>query len=150
MFPYIATYSVASIIGKPLIGQLSTRFGERATAVVYMLLVIPSTLLYTLVPSTVATVIGAVRLGLIANCVFGLVLSYLARRFPTAVRSAGMGTGHAIAGATGAVAPYVVAVFTHSWGSRHPWRCSLHSGSARGNARYAQVDERALTEGGQG
>jgi SHS family lactate transporter-like MFS transporter len=116
VFPFIATYSIASIVGKPLIGQLTAVLGERAMAVTYMLLTIPSTLLYTLNPSYTATIIGAVLMGLIANGVFGIVPSYLSRRFPTAVRSTGMGTGYAIAGATGALAPYIVAGFTHQWG----------------------------------
>jgi MFS transporter, SHS family, lactate transporter len=84
VFPYIAIYSISSIIGKPLAGHLVERFGERRTLVLYLLLTIPSTLLYTLIDNTAALAIGAVLMGLVANSVFGIVPMYLARRFPPA------------------------------------------------------------------
>ncbi len=116
VFPFVATYSVASIIGKPVIGQLCTRFGERPVLTAYLVLTIPGALLYTTLPGSAAMFVGAVLMGLLANSIFGLVPAYLARRFPTADRSFGMGAGYAIAGVTGALSPYLIALFTTQLG----------------------------------
>lgn len=116
IFPMIALYSVASIVGKPLVGHLGQLFGNRRMAMIYMVLVLPSIFFYTLNPSRVMMVIGAILMGLIANGIFGIVPAYLAERFPAASRSVGMGSGYAIAGVTGGLAPYLVAVFTAQYG----------------------------------
>jgi SHS family lactate transporter-like MFS transporter len=115
VFPYIAIYSVASIVGKPLAGHLVERFGERRTMVPYLLLTIPSTLLYTLIDDPIALALGAVLMGLVANSVFGIVPMYLARRFPPARRGIGVGIGYAMTSLS-VGAPYIVAVFTPIWG----------------------------------
>lgn len=115
VFPYIAIYSVASIIGKPLAGYFVETFGERRTMVPYLLLTIPSTLLYVLVDSPIALAVGAVLMGLVANSVFGIVPMYLARRFTAARRGVGVGIGYAMT-ALSVGAPYVIAIFTPMWG----------------------------------
>jgi SHS family lactate transporter-like MFS transporter len=115
VFPYVAIYSVASIVGKPLAGHLVERFGERRTLVPYLLLTIPSTLLYTLINNPVALAIGAVLMGLVANSVFGIVPMYLARRFPAARRGVGVGIGYAMTSLS-VGAPYAVALVTPIWG----------------------------------
>lgn len=115
VFPYIAIYSVASIVGKPLAGYLVERFGERRTLVPYLVLTIPSTLLYTLIDDPVALAIGAVLMGLIANSVFGIVPMYLARRFTAARRGIGVGIGYAMTSLS-VGAPYVIAIVTPVWG----------------------------------
>lgn len=116
VFPMVAFYSVASIVGKPLAGQLAARFGQRRIAIAYMLLTLPSIAFYTLNPSHGAMILGAVLMGMFANGIFGIVPAYLAERYPAAVRSVGMGTGYAVAGVTGGLAPYLVAVFTARYG----------------------------------
>ena len=115
VFPYVATYCVASIVGKPLIGYFVERFGERRIMVIYLLLVIPSTLLYTVIDSPAALAVGAVLMGLVANSIFGIVPRYLARRFPSARRGIGVGIGWAMTSLS-VGAPYVVAIFTPIWG----------------------------------
>jgi MFS transporter, SHS family, lactate transporter len=115
VFPYVAIYSVASIFGKPLAGLLVERFGERRTLVPYLLLTIPSTLLYTLIDNAAALAIGAVLMGLVANSVFGIVPMYLARRFPPARRGIGVGIGYAMTSLSVA-APFIVALVTPVWG----------------------------------
>jgi MFS transporter, SHS family, lactate transporter len=115
VFPYVAIYSTASIFGKPLAGYLVEKFGERRTLVSYLLLTIPSTLLYTLIDDQVALAIGAVLMGLVANSVFGIVPMYLARRFTAARRGVGVGIGYAMTSLS-VGAPYVVAIFTPVWG----------------------------------
>ncbi len=115
VFPYIATYSIASIIGKPLAGRMVERYGERRVLVTYLLATIPSTLLYTLIDAPWAMAVGAVLMGLVANSVFGVVPAYLARRFPADNRGLGVGIGYAMTSLS-VGAPYVIAVFTATWG----------------------------------
>jgi MFS family permease len=67
VFPYIAIYSAASIVGKPLAGRFVERFGERRVLVTYLILTIPSTLLYTLIDARWAMALGAVLMGLVAR-----------------------------------------------------------------------------------
>ena len=111
VFPFVAIYSVASIIGKPIAGRIASHFGERPMLVTYLLLTIPSVLLYTLNASYLAMVLGAVLMGLIPNSIFGIVPMYLARRFPTDARGAGIGIGWAM-GSVSVIAPYVIALVT--------------------------------------
>lgn len=115
VFPFVAIYSIASIIGKPVAGQMAQRFGERRMLLCYLLLTIPSTLLYTLVDAPWAMVAGAVLMGLVANSTFGIVPMYLSRRFPADTRGMGVGIGYAMT-ALSVGAPYLIANFTASWG----------------------------------
>lgn len=115
VFPYVATYSIASIIGKPLAGRLVHRFGERPVLVTYLLLTIPSTLLYVLDDSAFAMGLGAVLMGLVANSIFGITPMYLSRRFPAARRGIGVGVGYAMTSLS-VGAPYVIALVTPQLG----------------------------------
>jgi SHS family lactate transporter-like MFS transporter len=115
VFPFVAIYSVTSIIGKPLAGYVAERFGERRMLLCYLLLTIPSTLLYTLIDATWAMALGAVLMGLVANSAFGIVPMYLTRRFPAGTRGLGVGIGYAMTSLS-VGAPYIIAVFTARWG----------------------------------
>ena len=115
VFPFVAIYSIASIIGKPLAGIMAQKYGERRMLLTYLLITIPATLLYALIPDTWAMVVGAILMGLVANSAFGIVPMYLARRFPADTRGLGVGIGYAMT-ALSVGAPYVIAVFTASWG----------------------------------
>ncbi|MBV8577788.1 MAG: MFS transporter [Acetobacteraceae bacterium] len=96
VFPFVAIYSVTSIIGKPLAGYVAERFGERPMLLCYLLLTVPCTLLYTLIDTTWAMVLGAILMGLVANSAFGIVPMYLTRRFPADARGLGVGIGYAM------------------------------------------------------
>ena len=111
VFPFVAIYSIASIIGKPIAGRIAERAGERPMLVTYLLLTISSVLLYTLNASHVAMVLGAVLMGLIPNSIFGIVPMYLARRFPAETRGTGIGIGWAMTSVS-VLAPYVIALVT--------------------------------------
>jgi MFS transporter, SHS family, lactate transporter len=115
VFPFIATYSVASIVGKPLAGRIVQHIGERSLIITYLILTIPSALLYTLIDSSVAAYAGAILMGLVPNSIFGIVPMYLARRFPVAHRGTGVGIGWAMGGVS-VIAPPVIAIFTPIWG----------------------------------
>ena len=115
VFPFIATYSVASIVGKPLAGRVVHLIGERPMLIIYLVLTIPSVLLYTLNDGVVAMIAGALLMGLIPNSIFGIVPMYLARRFEPATRGTGIGIGWAMTSVS-VVAPYVIAVVTPALG----------------------------------
>jgi MFS transporter, SHS family, lactate transporter len=108
IFPFAATYSVGSIVGKPLIGLIAGRLGHRATIIAYLAISIPSAIFFTLVGSTPGLFAGALLMGIVANSIFGLVPAFLSRRFPSDNRSFGMGFGYAVAGVGGSVAAVLV------------------------------------------
>jgi len=117
IFPFVVAYSVGSVIGKPLSGYAASRFGERLTIIVFMLIVIPSTVLYTLVSNHFQLGAGAFLMGMFANGLFGILPLYQARRFPVAARATGIGISYAMTSVSVA-APYVIALVTPSLGLR--------------------------------
>jgi SHS family lactate transporter-like MFS transporter len=145
LFPFIATYSVASIIGKPLAGRIAARIGERRMLVIYLLLTIPSTLLYTLDSSYLATIVGAVLMGAIANSIFGIVPMYLARRFPSDTRGLGVGIGWAMTSLS-VVAPYAIALVTPVWGLAAAMAVFIAAGALLSIAVAAADTERFMPE----
>jgi SHS family lactate transporter-like MFS transporter len=116
IFPFAATYSVASIIGKPSIGYIASRFGQRLTLVTYLLITIPGALFFTLVGGTAGLYFGAFLMGIVANSIFGLVPHFLSQRFPTEMRSLGMGTGYGIANIGGSICSFVLPMFAGPMG----------------------------------
>ncbi|MDR5804773.1 MFS transporter [Caballeronia sp. LZ001] len=115
VFPFVAMYSVASIVGKPVAGLLGRRFGERPVLLVYMALTVPITLLYTFNPAHWAMMVGAILIGLISNSIYGIVPTYLSRRFTAEERGLGLGIASGF-NSLGAVAPFLIAVFTTTYG----------------------------------
>ncbi|EGH71500.1 MFS transporter, partial [Pseudomonas syringae] len=115
VFPYVALYSVASIIGKPVASLLARRIGERRVLLTYLVLTIPTTLLYTWFDTPLAMLMGALLIGLITNSIYGIVPTYLARRYPAEERGLGLGIASAF-NSVGAVAPYAISIFTASYG----------------------------------
>lgn len=115
VFPFIATYSVASIIGKPMAGIIARRIGERTLFMSYMVLTIPATLLYTLIDARWAMFTGAVLVGIISNSIFGIIPTYLSRRFQPAERGLGLGVSNGF-NAIGNIAPYIISIFTAMYG----------------------------------
>lgn len=115
VFPYIATYSIASIIGKPLAGVIAKRIGERTLFMIYMVLTIPATLLYTLIDAKWAMFAGAVLVGIISNSIFGIIPTYLSRRFKPEERGLGIGISNGF-NAIGNLAPFIISIFTAMYG----------------------------------
>ena len=115
IFPFVIAFSVGSVIGKPLSGYVESRIGERWTIFLFLLVVFPSTLLYTMVESHFLLGIGALLMGLFANGLFGILPLYQSRRFPVAARATGVGVSHAMS-AISVVAPYAIALVTPSLG----------------------------------
>lgn len=109
VLPFAATYSVASLIGKPLCGWIASRLGHRPTIVGYLVVTIPGAVLFTSTgSSTLAIFGGAFAMGIVANSIFALVPDFLSRRFGSMNRSFGMGVGYAVAAFGQSVASYAV------------------------------------------
>ncbi len=116
VFPFVAVYSVASIIGKPLIGALAARFGQTRVIIIYLVLSVPAVILSTQATETTLMVLGPILLALFENSLFGLVPVYLSRRFPAEHRSLGMGIGYAAAGAGAALSAWLVTAAAARYG----------------------------------
>lgn len=128
IFPFVVAYSVGSVIGKPLSGYAATRFGERLTITVFMLIVIPSTVLYTLVSNHFQLGAGAFLMGMFANGLFGILPLYQARRFPVEARATGIGISYAMTSVS-VIAPYVIALVTPSLGLRFAMASFIAAGA---------------------
>jgi SHS family lactate transporter-like MFS transporter len=59
--------------------------------------------------------LGAAVMGFVANSIFGIVPTYLARRFDAEHRGLGVGIGWGMSSLS-VGAPYVIASFTVAWG----------------------------------
>ncbi len=116
IFILIFAYSLASIFGKPINGYALKYTNDRILPAIYMILVIPSTFIYLIYSLFSVMILGAVLIGLFANSIFGIVPVYLGKRFPEEARAFGSGTGYAVAGVTGGIAPYLVALLTIPYG----------------------------------
>ncbi len=108
VFPAVAAYCIGSMIGKPLCGWAASRFGERTTLFVYLVITV-----LAIVPFAGGTapwmLLGAAFvMGMFGNSVFALVPHYLAQRFPSQSRSLGMGVSYAFAAGGQGIAGFVV------------------------------------------
>lgn len=115
IFPFVIAYSVGSVIGKPFSGYSASRFGERRTICMFLCVVIPSTVLYTMVQSHFLLGVGAFCMGMFANGLFGIMPLYQSRRFPVEGRATGIGISYAMTSVS-VVAPYAIALVTPSLG----------------------------------
>jgi SHS family lactate transporter-like MFS transporter len=115
VFPYVALYSVASLISKPAAGLISARIGERPFILFTLAATVPIALLYTYNEAPWAMAVGALLMGLVTNSVYGVVPAYLSRRFRPEERGLGMGIASAF-NSVGVVAPYTIATFTATYG----------------------------------
>ncbi len=108
VFPAVAAYCAGSLIGKPLCGWAATRFGERATLLVYLGMTVLDIIPFASGGGTPLLLIASFIMGLFGNSVFALVPNYLSQRFPSRVRSLGMGLSYALASAGNGVAGFLV------------------------------------------
>ncbi len=108
VFPAIAAYCLGSIVGKPVCGWSASRFGERRTLLVYLLLTVLDVVPFASGGSMPVLLAASLFMGFFGNSVFALVPHFLAQRFPSDVRSFGMGLGYAVASAGQGVASFLV------------------------------------------
>lgn len=115
IYPFLAAYSVGSISGKPICGYVAARLGERRTIVLFLCMVIPLTVLYTLVSNLWLLALGAILMGLFASGLFGILPLYQSMRFSVRGRATGIGISYAMTAAS-SVAPYAIARLAPSMG----------------------------------
>ncbi|MDR5781386.1 MFS transporter [Caballeronia sp. LZ065] len=115
IYPFLAAYSVGSISGKPICGYVAARLGERRTIVLFLCMVIPLTILYTLMSNLWLLALGAILMGLFASGLFGILPLYQSMRFSVRGRATGIGISYAMTAAS-SVAPYAIARLAPSIG----------------------------------
>ena len=108
-FSYIVALNLGAVLGMALWGRLSeTRLGRRgavATAAALGVAMIP---IYLYANTAIGLWLGALLMGGCGGGVWAMAPSYLAERFPTAVRSVGPGFAYHAGAAIGAVTPTLV------------------------------------------
>jgi len=105
-FGPIVALNVGGIVGTAIWGRVSeTRLGRRGAAGVAAALGVAMIPLYLDAEGTAGLWLGALLMGACGHGAWGIVPSYLAERFPTAARSAGVGFTYHAGAALGAVTP---------------------------------------------
>jgi MFS transporter, SHS family, lactate transporter len=108
-FAPVVLLNLGGIVGTAMWGRLSeTRLGRRGavtTAATLGVFMIP---LYLYADHAVASLMGALLMGICGHGAWGVVPSYLTERFPTAVRSGGSGLAYHAGAALGAVTPTLI------------------------------------------
>lgn len=117
IYPFLVAYSVGSLTGKPLCGYVAARLGERRTIILFLCMVIPLTILYTLVSNVWLLAAGACLMGLFASGLFGILPLYQSLRFSVKGRATGIGISYAMTAAS-SIAPYAIARLSPSMGLR--------------------------------
>jgi MFS transporter, SHS family, lactate transporter len=116
VFPYATAYAIASVAGKPLIGYLAARLGQRPVIVTYLLLTVPTVYFFTIWNNPGGMFLGSIMMGFIANSIFGLVPAFLARRYESTHRSIGMGIGQGFGALGGSLSSWLVTLCAVDWG----------------------------------
>ena len=119
VFAAVAVYSVGSILGKIVIGQVATRFGTRTTIIGCLCLTVLGIVPFATASAMPLVLLTAGLVGASSSGVFALVPHYLSLRFANAVRSFGMGLAYAVAAFGQAVATYAVPATAHETGLSH-------------------------------
>ena len=115
-FAAVAVYSIGSILGKIVIGQVATHLGTRTTIIGCLCLTLCGIIPFATAASTPLVLLTAACVGASSSGVFALVPHYLSLRFANAVRSFGMGLAYAVAAFGQAIATYAVPATAHGIG----------------------------------
>ncbi len=115
IYLYIGAWTIGSIIGKPLLGQLSERFRrDRVITFSMIIAVILAPFWVTLaVPAELFIIIFF--MGLIPNGVWGLLPAYIGERYPTEMRGSGEGLGWLATSFSG-FSPFIIAYLRPAYG----------------------------------
>src|SRR5262245_24064776 len=100
---------LGGISGCILWGRLSeTKLGRRGAATFAAAIAVVMIPLYLMTKQPALHVMGALLMGLSGNGMWGVIPSYLAERFPTAVRSVGPGVAYHAGAGIGSVIPILI------------------------------------------
>ena len=105
---YLLLFNLAGIVGMALWGRVSeTALGRRGAVTVAALIGVASLPAF-LGSGAMLLAIGAVVMGVSGAGIWGVAPSYLAERFPTAVRGVGPGLTYHLGAALGSMTPFVL------------------------------------------
>ena len=105
---FVVSFNIGGILGGIACGRLAeTRLGRRGASGLVTLIGISSLPMYLFSESTLILMIGAFLVG-VGTGNFGMTPTYLAERFPTAVRAAGAGFAYQAGGGLAAVTPTII------------------------------------------
>ncbi|AOX16422.1 MFS transporter [Kozakia baliensis] len=130
VFPLVAAYCVGSLIGKPVCGVLTTRFGQRPVLYVYFLITVAGIIPFVTAQNFVTMLTTAFIIGAFGNSVWAVVPHFLAQRFPSATRSLGMGTSYAAAALGQGLSGFWVPWFAQRHGLAYSIELSVFVGTA--------------------
>ncbi len=119
VFAGVAAYSIGSVLGKLLCGRIATRIGDRWTMLGCLCVTVLGIVPFVSAAATPVLLAAAVVVGASSSGVFALVPHYLSLRFPSPVRSFGMGLAYALAAGGHGLATYVVPAAGNSLGLQH-------------------------------
>ena len=130
VFPLVAAYCIGSLIGKPVCGALTTRFGQRPVLYVYFLITVAGIIPFVTAQNFVTMLTTAFIIGAFGNSVWAVVPHFLAQRFPSATRSLGMGTSYAAAALGQGLSGFWVPWFAQGHGLAYSIELSVFVGTA--------------------
>lgn len=115
LFIYIGFWTLGSILGKPLIGQLSEYIGRTKLFAIAMATAIVLAPFWTSLPATYILFPVIFLMGFLPNGCWGMVPAFIGERFPTSNRGAGEGLGWLATSFSG-LAPFMIALLKPSLG----------------------------------
>jgi SHS family lactate transporter-like MFS transporter len=115
LFIYIGFWTLGSILGKPLLGQLSEYIGRTKLFAIAMATAIVLAPFWTSLPATYILFPVIFLMGFLPNGCWGMVPAFIGERFPTSNRGAGEGLGWLATSFSG-LAPFMIALLKPSLG----------------------------------
>ncbi len=106
---FVVAFNLGAILGTALWGRASeTRLGRRGAVSLAALMGVSSIPIYLIQTNVALLLLGAVLMGATGGGIWGMAPSYLAERFPTAVRGVGPGLAYHVGAAIGAATPTIL------------------------------------------
>jgi SHS family lactate transporter-like MFS transporter len=108
IYIFIAFWTLGSVIGKPLLGQISEKTGRVKLFVIAMVAAVILAPFWTSLPATMVLFPIVFLMGFLPNGCWGMVPAFLGERFSTQNRGAGEGLGWLATSFSG-LAPFLIA-----------------------------------------
>ncbi|BFI75922.1 MFS transporter [Sulfurisphaera ohwakuensis] len=109
LYIYIGFWTLGSVLGKPLLGQLSEKVGRTKLFAIAMIVAIILAPFWVSLPATYILFPVIFLMGFLPNGCWGMVPAFIGERFPTANRGAGEGLGWLATSFSG-LAPFIIAL----------------------------------------
>jgi len=115
IYLYIGAWTLGSVIGKPLLGQLSEYFRRDRMIIISMIVAIIVAPFYVSVAVPAAIFIAIFLMGLLPNGIWGLIPAYIGERYSTSSRGSAEGLGWMATSFSG-LAPFIIAIMEPIYG----------------------------------